>query len=334
MNNSKINTLILIVLTFTLFVLDLSIGAEFINPKDSIFSLLGLSSEHSIIIDNFRFPRVLTAILSGIALSLSGLIMQTTFRNPLAGPYVLGISGGAGLGVAIVTLSAGFLSSYTLISNWSVVFAAWIGSGLILLVIFYASLKVKDIMTLLVFGILLGAAISAVIGILQYFSEAAQLKAFVLWTFGNLESVTKGQLPILVISVLIGTIISFTLMKSLNGLLLGEDYATTMGINIKTTRILIFTATGILTGTITAFCGPIGFIGIAVPHVVRMIYKTNDHKVLIPSTILFGSIVMLISDIISQLPGTEYKLPINSITALFGIPIIVWLIIKNRKISL
>lgn len=334
MNNSKIYTLILITLTVVLFILDLSIGAEFINPKESLSSLLGLNTEHSVIIDNFRLPRVLTAILSGIALSLSGLIMQTTFRNPLAGPYVLGISGGAGLGVAIVTLSAGLFSGYTFTSNWSITIAAWIGSGLVLLVIFYASLKVKDIMTLLVFGILLGAAISAIIGILQYFSEAAQLKTFVLWTFGNLESVTKSQLPILIISVLAGVIISLTLMKSLNGLLLGEEYATTMGINIKTTRILIFTATGILTGTITAFCGPIGFLGIAVPHVVRMIYKTNDHKVLIPSTILFGSIVMLISDIISQLPGTEYKLPINSITALFGIPIIVWLIIKNRRISL
>lgn len=334
MNNSKIYTLILITLTVVLFILDLSIGAEFINPKESLSSLLGLNTEHSVIIDNFRLPRVLTAILSGIALSLSGLIMQTTFRNPLAGPYVLGISGGAGLGVAIVTLSAGLFSGYTFTSNWSITIAAWIGAGLVLLVIFYASLKVKDIMTLLVFGILLGAAISAIIGILQYFSEAAQLKTFVLWTFGNLESVTKSQLPILIISVLAGVIISLTLMKSLNGLLLGEEYATTMGINIKTTRILIFTATGILTGTITAFCGPIGFLGIAVPHVVRMIYKTNDHKVLIPSTILFGSIVMLISDIISQLPGTEYKLPINSITALFGIPIIVWLIIKNRRISL
>jgi len=338
---SKIYTSILLVLVFFLITFDLSAGSEFINVK-SIFSYFYkiISSEtttistHFILLDNFRLPRVVTAVLAGIALSLSGLMMQTAFKNPLAGPYVLGISGGAGLGVAIVIMSSSFVSSYFLVSSWSMILSAWIGAGLVLLVIFYASLKVKDIMTLLVFGILLGAAISAIIGILQYFSEASQLKTYVLWTFGNLEAVTKNQLPVLLVSILVGIALSFLLIKSLNGMLLGEEYAKTMGINIKLTRVLIFTATGLLTGTITAFCGPIGFVGIAVPHLVRIIYKTNDHKILIPATILFGSIIMLISDIISQVPGTDFKMPINSITALFGIPIIIWLIVRNRKISL
>ncbi len=338
---SKIYTSILLVLVFSLIIFDLSAGSEFINVK-SIFSYFykTISSEtttistHFILLDNFRLPRVATAVLAGIALSLSGLMMQTAFKNPLAGPYVLGISGGAGLGVAIIIMSSSFVSSYFLVSSWSMIVSAWIGAGLVLLVIFYASLKVKDIMTLLVFGILLGAAISAIIGILQYFSEASQLKTYVLWTFGNLEAVTKNQIPILFVSILVGIVLSFLLIKSLNGMLLGEEYAKTMGINIKLTRILIFTATGLLTGTITAFCGPIGFVGIAVPHLVRIIYKTNDHKILIPATILFGSIIMLISDIISQVPGTDFKMPINSITALFGIPIIIWLIVRNRKISL
>lgn len=334
---TKIYTILLLVLAFILLVFDLSAGSEFISIK-SIFTYFyrTITNESTtittnfILLDSFRLPRVITAIISGIALSLSGLMMQTIFRNPLAGPYVLGISGGAGLGVAIVVLS----SSFILVSSWSMILSAWIGSGLVLLLIFYASLKVKDIMTLLVFGVLLGAAISSIIGILQYFSEASQLKSFVLWTFGNLEAVTKDQLFVLTISVFVGIVLSFLMIKSLNGMLLGEEYAKTMGINIKLTRILIFSATGLLTGTITAFCGPIGFIGVAVPHLVRNIYKTNDHKILIPATMLFGSIVMLISDIISQVPGTDYKMPINSVTALFGIPIIIWLIIRNRRISM
>jgi len=338
---ANIYTGLLLVLVFALIIFDLSAGSEFINIK-SIFSYLYRTitnqtttiSTNLILLDNFRFPRVLTAIMAGIALSLSGLMMQTAFKNPLAGPYVLGISGGAGLGVAIVVMSSSFISSYFLVSSWAMILSAWIGAGFVLLIIFYASLKVKDIMTLLVFGILLGAAISAIIGILQYFSEASQLKTFVLWTFGNLEAVTKDQLFVLFISILVGIILSILLIKPLNGMLLGEEYAKTMGINIKITRILIFLATGLLTGTITAFCGPIGFVGIAVPHLVRVLYKTNDHKILIPATILFGSIIMLISDIISQVPGTDFKMPINSITALFGIPIIIWLIVRNRRISL
>jgi len=338
---ANIYTGLLLVLVFALIIFDLSAGSEFINVK-SIFTYLYriITNENTtistnlILLDSFRFPRALTAIMAGIALSLSGLMMQTAFKNPLAGPYVLGISGGAGLGVAIVVMSSSFISSYFLVSSWVMILSAWIGAGFVLLIIFYASLKVKDIMTLLVFGILLGAAISAIIGILQYFSEASQLKTFVMWTFGNLEAVTKDQLFVLFISILVGVILSILLIKPLNGMLLGEEYAKTMGINIKITRILIFLATGLLTGTITAFCGPIGFVGIAVPHLVRILYKTNDHKILIPATILFGSIIMLISDIISQVPGTDFKMPINSITALFGIPIIIWLIVRNRKISL
>jgi len=201
------------------------------------------------------------------------------------------------------------------------------------MLILSVSIRVRDIMTILILGIMFGAATSAIVSIMQYFSHESSLKAFIIWTMGSLGNVSVNQLYVLIPSIVIGIIISLLSLKILNSLLLGENYAKTLGINIRFSRILIFTSTSILAGSITAFCGPIGFIGIAVPHITRIIFKAANHKILLPGVMLIGSIIMLISDIISQLPGYEYILPINSVTALLGIPIVIWIIIKNQKVS-
>jgi iron complex transport system permease protein len=262
--------------------------------------------------------------------------MQTIFRNPLAGPYVLGISSGAGLGVALVVLGFGSVFSgqeINYLASWVQIVAAWIGSAVVLFVILIVSMKVKDIMTILILGILFGSAASAIVSILQYFSQHTMLKAFVIWSMGNLGSLSVRQLYVLTPCILGGFIMSFVLIKQLNLLLLGETYARSMGINIRLSRILVFISTSILAGSVTAFCGPIGFIGIAVPHVVRLMFNTANHRILIPGTILLGAVVLLGGDIISTIPGSDIILPINSVTALMGIPVVIWLVIKNRRLS-
>jgi len=333
-NTYSLKFIVLLLITVLLFVLDVFIGSEIFSVKE-VFSSLFSTENSSVktIITEFRIPRAITALLVGSALSISGLLMQTVFKNPLAGPYVLGISSGASLGVALVILTSGYFGFVN--SNGSIlIIASWIGSGLVLSLILAASTKVKDIMTLLVLGILFGSGVSAIVSILQFFSDNAQLKSFVIWTLGSLENVTNSKLPFFATSIIFGLIISVISIKSLNGLVLGEVYAKSMGINIKKSRLIIFIATGILTGTATAYCGPIGFIGIIIPHIVRIIFKTSNHLVLIPATILAGASILLFSDILSQLPGMAIKLPINSVTALFGIPIIIWLIISNKRIGL
>ncbi len=285
----------------------------------------------------FRLPRAITAIIVGIALSVSGLQMQTVFRNPLAGPYVLGISSGASLGVALVVLgfSAYFKNDVFFISgNWLLVTAAWFGSFAVLLLILLVSFRVRNIMTLLILGIMLASGISAIISILQYFSGESALKAFVIWTMGSLSNVSREQIPIILVGIIPGLLISLLVVKSSNAVQLGENHAKTLGINIVKYRSLVFISTSLLTGTVTAFCGPIGFIGIAVPHICRMLFRTSRQGILLISSIFTGASVMLISDIASQLPGSESMLPINAVTSLFGIPVVIWIILrKNKPIS-
>ena len=274
--------------------------------------------------------------MAGMALSISGLQMQTIFRNPLAGPYVLGISAGASLGVAILVLgfsSVFALGLFTISGSWALIVVAWLGSAIVLFLILAVSARIKDILTILILGMLFGSAASALVNILQYFSNESMLKSFVIWTMGSLGSVTSSQLNVLIPSVLFGLALSFLSVKSLDVMLLGEQYAKSMGLRIRNVRFLVFTSTSILAGSITAFCGPIGFIGIAVPHIGRLLFKTARHKILIPSSLLIGSIVMLLSDIVSQMPGSDSTLPINSVTAMVGIPIIIWIILKNRKFT-
>jgi len=327
----------LLFLLVLFFVLDILLGSVTIKISDIlkiIFNHSGSNTETIIL--KFRIPKAFTAMTVGIALSLSGLQMQTVFRNPLAGPYILGISSGASLGVAFVIL--GFSThlspdSIKALGNWAIVAASWVGAGAVMILIMFISVRVRDIMIVLILGIMLSSGISAIVSIMQYFSNETMLKAYIIWTMGSLGNLTSSQLTILLIAVTAGSLMSAFSVKMLNALLLGENYAGSIGLNIKISRIIIFTGTSILAGSVTAFCGPIGFIGIAVPHIVRIIFKTSDHKILVPGTILAGGVVMLVSDIISQMPGSDKILPVNSVTALIGIPIVIWVILRNRKNS-
>jgi iron complex transport system permease protein len=330
--------LIFVMLVFLLaffFVLDLFLGSVNIKPADVISSFFGnAGSDIRTIIMQFRLPKAVTSVFVGMALSLSGLQMQAIFRNPLAGPYVLGVSSGASLGVAIVIL--GFSGSVVTagiggFGNWILVVSAWVGAGMVMMLIMFISSRLSDIMTILILGIMLASGLSAIVTIMQYFSSESMLKAYVIWTMGSLGNLSSGQLKVLVISVSAGVLLSILTIKRLNAFLLGENYAGSMGMNVKSSRTIIFACTSILAGSVTAFCGPIGFIGIAVPHLVRNIFRTSDHAILVPGSILAGGIVMTVSDIISQLPGSERLLPINSVTSLIGIPVVIWIILRKRN---
>jgi iron complex transport system permease protein len=328
---------IIIILLMMLFVLDIFLGSVSIKPSDilnAIFSPEGGYAET--IINQFRIPKAITALFVGIALSVSGLQMQTVFRNPMAGPYVLGISSGASLGVAIVILgfssvfSAGNIGS---MGTWAIAMSAWAGAAAVLLLIMIISSRVKDIMTVLILGIMLSSGISALVTIMQYFSGETMLKSYVIWTMGSLGNLTSEQLGVMSSCVVSGVLVSLFATKMLNALLLGDNYATSLGLDVRSARIIIFISTSILAGSVTAFCGPIGFIGIAVPHIARIAFRTSDHRILIPATILTGGAVMLASDIISQLPGSERILPVNAVASFIGIPVVIWVILRNRKYS-
>lgn len=314
----------LTIITAFLFCLDLSVGAANIPLRDVLAALTGgdCPPVTTKIIINIRLVKAVVALLAGAALSVSGLQMQTLFRNPLAGPYVLGISSGASLGVALVVL-AGIGSSI------GVAGAAWIGAGAVLLIIAAVGHRIKDIMVILILGMMFSSGVSAVVQILQYISKEEALKAFVIWTMGSLGDVTLTQLCILVPAVTVGLVLAVVCIKPLNMLLFGEEYAVTMGLNIRRSRRLLFLSTTLLAGTVTAFCGPIGFIGLAMPHVTHMLFRNSDHRVLVPGTVLTGASVLLLCDLVSKL----FTLPINAITALLGIPIVVWVVLRNKSMS-
>lgn len=318
-------------LLIVLVLLDLRLGSIRISLGDMLGHLFGqetLNEQQWVILSKFRLPRLATALLAGAALPVCGLQMQTLFRNPLAGPYVLGISSGASFGAALVVLGAGATG---IAATWSLALAAWLGAATVMLLLLFVSYRIKDVMTILILGIMFSSGLAAVISIMQYFSQASALKSFVIWSMGSLGNVTGSQLLIMTWTVTPMLLITLAYSKVLNGLMLGEEYAASMGIRIQRTRIIIFATTSILAGTITAFCGPIGFIGIAVPHMARFLFNRADHRILMPATMLTGMVVMVISDIISQLPGTERILPINAVTSLIGIPVVIWLVVMNRK---
>lgn len=323
------------IVLITLFVVDLLTGSVIISLGDLARVLSGKGDRDIInILYDFRLPRALTALIAGMALSVSGLQMQTVFRNPLAGPYVLGISSGASLGVAILILGLSSVISVNIsmvFNSWAIVGAAWLGSGLVLVLIMIVSVRVRDIMTVLILGIMFASAVSAIVSIMQYFSDESMLKSFIIWTMGSLGNLSWQQLNILIICVIAGLFLSINTTKMLNALLLGEEHARSIGLRLRTARILIFLSTSILAGSVTAFCGPLAFIGIAVPHICRLVFATSSHNYLIPGTILCGSIALLTSDIISQLPGSGKILPVNSVTALIGIPVLIWIIIRRNK---
>ena len=336
-NRTRYYTIGGIGLLLILFVINVSVGSVAI-PLDEILSGLtgGELSNKSrdIILFDYRVPKALTAILAGIALSLSGLQMQTFFRNPLAGPYVLGISSGAGLGVALLLLGGSAFGWSLLGGNfigiWGTIIAASTGAMLVLVLMSITAWKVKDSMTLLIIGLMFGSATGAMISILSYFGGADELKLFTVWSMGSLGGVSKAQLGVFSISCLIGVFPVAIYVKSFNAMLLGERYAESMGVNLYRLRWAMILSTGILAGSATAFCGPVAFIGIAVPHLARMVFQTGDHRVLFPASALIGASFLLLCDTISQLPGTAETLPINAITSLFGAPLVIWLILKRN----
>ncbi len=320
-----------------LFLLNISLGSINIPIKDVYTSLLhGSCSKESwnYIILNYRLPKAIVAILIGIGLSVSGLLMQTLFRNPLAGPYVLGLSSGASLGVAIVILGASLLPislSEFFLSSFGIIIASSLGSFIVLVSVLVIAKRLRDTMAILIVGLMFGSLTSAIVGCLTYFSSAEQLQKFTFWSLGNLGNLTWNSIAILCFCVVLGLVLSVFSIKPLNALLLGENYARSLGINYKKTKYIILFATSILAGSITAFVGPIAFVGLAVPHIAKLVFQTSNHKILFWSTLLFGAIIMLICDSITQIPGTEIILPINAITSIFGAPIVIWLLVSKRK---
>ncbi|WP_299157215.1 iron ABC transporter permease [uncultured Tenacibaculum sp.] len=330
--------LLLFVLLIVFLFLNISLGSVSIPFKDIFNSLTGgIASKDSwqTIILNFRLPKAVTAIMVGSGLSICGLLMQTLFRNPLAGPFVLGISSGASLGVALLILGSGLFGSFfttIAFSNWGAAIAASLGSFLILTAVIIAANKVRNTMSILIIGLMFGSLTSAVISVLSYFSEAEQIQQYMFWSFGSLGNLSWTELMVFGIIYSIGILGTFTIIKPLNSFLLGENYAKSLGINIKKSRTIILVITSLLTGVITAFSGPIAFIGLAVPHIAKIVFSTSNHKTLLPASAFIGAIILLICDSIAQLPTSEFTLPINAITSLFGAPVVIWLLIRKKKI--
>lgn len=322
----KIKFIIFSLILVILLVADVMLGSVWLDAKE-VF--IDGSITQRILLD-FRLPKAVVAIVAGMALSVSGLLMQTIFRNPLAGPYVLGVSSGASLGVAIFMLGAPILG-LGLVRDLGLAFSAWIGAAVILLLVMSISARIKDIMAVLILGMMFGSAASAFVDVMQYFSSDAALKGFVIWAMGSLGGLSDLQLLIMSLCIGVGLILSVASIKSLNMLLLGENYARTMGLNVSRTRALVFAATSLLAGSVTAFCGPIAFLGIAVPHIARMIFRRADHRILVPASALLGANMMLLCDIISNVPGSNLVLPINTVTALFGIPIVVMVVVNSKR---
>jgi iron complex transport system permease protein len=317
---------------------NISLGSVSIPIKDVFNSLIGEKSSKETwdyIIINYRLPKAITAIVVGFGLSISGLLMQTLFRNPLAGPDVLGLSSGASLGVATIVMGATFLPmglSDVLLSSYGIILASSLGSFLVLLAVLAVSQRLRDTMAILIVGLMFASLTSAIVGTLTYFSTAEQLQKFTFWSLGNLGNMSWSSIVTLSICVAIGLLLSLVSIKPLNALLLGENYARSLGMNYKRTRLIIIFATSILAGSITAYAGPIAFIGLAVPHIAKLVFQTSNHTILFWSTLLLGAIIMLICDSISQLPGSDLTLPINAVTSIFGAPIVIWLLIRKRKI--
>ena len=323
---------VLSLLTAALFTADLLVGSVAVALRDIWAALTGGSCDPAVrdIILKIRLLKAVTALFAGAALAASGLQMQTLFRNPLAGPYVLGISSGAGLGVALFLLGEPLLgvSAHSFVQSLGIAGAAWLGAALVLLIVMAVSSRIKDIMVILILGMMFGSGVSSMVEILQYLSSEAALKSFVIWTMGSLGDVTGGNLALMLPVITAGLVLSVAVIKPLNLLLLGENYARTMGLNVQRTRTLLFLSTVLLAGTVTAFCGPVGFIGLAVPHLARMLFASADHRVLMPASMLSGAALLLVCDLISK----SLALPINTVTALMGIPVVIVVVVRNRNL--
>ncbi|WP_299800004.1 iron ABC transporter permease [uncultured Maribacter sp.] len=319
------------------FIINICLGSVNISFVDTLKALFGIATKDSssyYIIWEYRLPKAITAILVGGGLSLSGLLMQTLFRNPLAGPYVLGISSGASLGAALVIMGSSLFSGFFAFSTFNDVtlaIASSIGSFLVLSLVLIVAAKIKDTMALLIIGLMFGSITAAIVSVLSYFTKAEKLQQYIFWSFGSLGNLSWLQIFIVALCTFIGIALSILTIKPLNAFLLGENYAKSLGIQLQKSRYLIIIATGLLAGSITAFAGLIAFVGIAVPHITRQIFHTTDHKIQIPAVLCSGAILMLICDTIAQLPGSVSVLPINAITSILGAPVVIWLLVRKRK---
>ncbi|HET59845.1 MAG TPA: iron ABC transporter permease [Chloroflexi bacterium] len=330
---------ILIFLLMCMIILSISLGSVRIPLEQVIRVIFGMpveKSAYTVIILQYRIPKIITALLAGAALSVAGLQMQTLFQNPLADPFILGVSSGASLGVALIVLSVGttgtfLLAGIGLLGDISIAAAAFLGSLLVLVFILMISQRARSSTMMLLIGLMVSYITSAVVSLLIYFSLPEKIYTYLSWTFGSFSGVTWSQIWIIVPALLLGFVVAFALSKPLNALLMGEKYAQTVGINIRRTRFWIIVSASLLAGIVTAFCGPIGFIGIAIPHVARAIFHSANHRILLPATFLIGSITAILSDVIAQLPGHQQVLPINVVTAMLGAPVVLWVLIKNQR---
>ena len=329
----------LAVLVFGCFVLDIALGSVRIPPGAVVRILFARTAEPgpwTFIVNQIRLPKAITAVLVGSGLAVSGLQMQTLFRNPLASPSVLGISAGAGLGVAALLLAGGSAASVFVIrqlglgGSWALVMAATAGAGLVMALVLGLSARVRDNVVMLIVGMMISSLSVAIVSLWQYFSAPEQIQEYLLWTFGSLGGVVGPQLAVLALAVGAGLLLAFASAKPLNALLLGENYARSLGLTVGRSRTLIIASTSLLAGSITAFCGPIGFIGIAVPHLVRGILSTADHRILLPAACLAGAALMLLCDCLTQLPGSQTALPVSIVTSLLGAPVVLWVVLRRR----
>ena len=335
--NTYLFALLSLLLLLALF-LNISLGQVAIPIKEVIKSLFGSTASKETweyIIVNFRLPKAITAILVGIGLSISGLLMQTLFRNPLAGPYVLGLSSGSSLGVAFVILGAGALPSVIstfLLSSYGIILASCLGSFSVLLLVLLISKYLRDTMTILIAGLMFSSFAGAIVSVLTFFSTAEKLQKFTFWSMGSIGNLSWQNIFILFIAVTLGLLLSLFSLKALDALLLGENYAKSLGLNINKSRRMIIFATSILAGSITAFAGPIAFVGLAVPHLAKLLFQTSNHRILFWSTIQIGAIIMLFCDMVSQMPGLDFTLPINAITSIVGAPVVIWLLVRKNRL--
>jgi iron complex transport system permease protein len=334
MGKHRLLFIVLILLLVVFFVADIALGSVGIAP-DSLWQILQNGREDnalSYIIWDIRLPKAIAAVLIGAGLSISGLLLQSLFRNPLAGPSVLGISSGAALGVALYVMAGGVgILSFGLLSTGGMALFSILGSLMVLLAVMAVSLKVNNTVSLLIVGIMFGSVTASLVSVLQYFSSADMVQHFIIWTFGSLGSMSWNELWLVLFVVGISALAALFLIKPLNAMLLSDQYAESMGISVKKTRQWIIIISSLIAGIITAFAGPIAFVGVAVPHLARNLFRSVDHRVLVPAVLLLGAVLMLACDIISQLPGTATSLPINSVTALFGAPVVIWIILQNRN---
>ncbi|MDA0709607.1 MAG: iron ABC transporter permease [bacterium] len=329
------------VLFLIAFAISLSLGSVRIPLGDIVSVILGGDTHRAAwatIVHTIRLPKTITAMLAGAALSVSGLQMQTLFRNPLADPFVLGINSGASLGVALVVLSTGSVGSVMLaglgmLGDLSLALSASVGAAVVLGCVLLISRKVQSVMIVLILGLMFGYAISAFVSVLLYFSIPERIQAFIIWTFGSFGGVTWRQMGVFAPAIVLGLFLAFSTVKPLNALLLGERYAQSMGVPVLRMRLLTLASASILAGVTTAFCGPIAFLGLAVPHLCRSLLNTSDHRLLMPAVTFLGGTLAILADVIARLPGYQATLPLNAVTSLIGAPVVIWVILRRQNLN-